>query len=239
MFLEYIKKNFLILSIIFLFVFIAGSVIYINFLGSKSASQSKISNAEFNNLKTQAIALSNDKQIASDTNYSKLIRNLNEFDNKSLTKDEQLSLLKKIIDNAFNSYARTNDHRLYEFQKTLANYINKYFPEIGRIEDPQCMDPSCAQNSTPKEILAIIEEIKASTVPQELKNEINHELITFSYIHNDDAYTKAYDFIFVAEDIKTNKEFVDSGNSERWSGEIINYVKKTFPNEYNQIQQKR
>ncbi len=190
----------------------------------------------FPTLQKEINIIGNNPNIKNEKNFKQLVSNANSLTNNNLERKEKLNILKQMHNNAINAYAVTNDPKLYTFQNDLITFINANYPENGQIDSAQCMDPTCAQKPVPAEIKNLIDEISSSNIQDDIKNDVAKELLNFSYINDDHAYEKTADFMFVAQDIKTTKEFVDSGNSEKWSNIIIDYLQTNYPNEYSQFQ---
>lgn len=229
-------KNTSKLGVIFLLILVIctlAAIFYLNDAYGPTKSDLK----GFAGLKKEAIALQKDSKIGKDNNYIKLLHLISRLEIEKLSRDEQFDMLDNASLYVDFAYANTNVHELYNFRKDLDALIRENFPQKKwSSKDPQCMDSTCADTSQPKVILDIISEIKQSTVPTVLKEEIAQELITFGYINKKDSLAKVYDYLFVAEDIRHNRDFTNAGLNIKISDEIINYVKNTFPLEYSKIQ---
>lgn len=197
------------------------------------SKQAQVNLRGYDSIKQKMATVSN--TTTKDPQYQKMLLKLNALESKNLSREEQYTLLEEAGGALNFAYASTNNHDLYILEKGLVDLIRSNFPEKNfPASEPSCFDPVCAENPQPKEILAVIEEIKKSNVPEGLKDDNIRDLTNFGYLNKKDNYSKAGDYLFVAQDIKNNKDYTSAGLNIKLSDAIIDYVRTTFPEEYKQ-----
>lgn len=219
------NKNLLIGLILLLVIISLGGAIYI--INSKSTTNL----ADYNNLKQKTEEASKISKIANNQRFNVYLKRLQDLDNPNLSKDQQLKYIKAADEYLYEAYLETNDPELRKLSLEFKKFVEANFTEKDYKVFVECLDPSCANSSIPKEIQVVIDEINKSDLPVVAKNDFIPLLKTFSYIN--DEQTKVIDFLGLAASIRVDPDFIKAGMNEEISNEIRDYVKATYPDTYN------
>lgn len=228
----YSGKKRVILLVFLLVVFIPFLIGLIFYLDSRSKPKSKF--AGYYVLEKQINDLTESKSNGTQTTgYTKLLQNFKLLENNNLSENERKKIMSNINTGLMDAYIESHDHKFYQLQIALNSFILANSPAGVKAEDlkPLCFDPVCAPPQAP-EIASAITQIQNSKLPDYIKGSDVANLTNFSYLSNDNAESKAGDFLGVAGMIRINPEYVKLGLSEKIATEIENYVKKNFPKQY-------
>lgn len=229
-----INKRFLFIFLLLILTILSiVSAIYIMDAKKITTSKKTTNLIGYQNLKQEIEAAGKIDKISNNRNFNTLLKKIADLETKNLTKDEQLSQIKFAWTDLYSAYLDTNDPELYklslEFKKFAeTNFTDKNFKIII-----QCLDPTCAEQPIPNEILAIIDEIDNSNISAEIKNDYSHQLKIFSYVNDKDSTVKVVDYLSLAVSMAKDEEFTKAGINLKIYNEIRNYVKKAFPELYD------
>jgi hypothetical protein len=196
-------------------------------------SQNKL--AGYEEIRKQILILNREPSLISNNNYAKFIESLNQLEDTKLSREEKVNKLQNARADLISAYFDTNNNSLYLLQNNLNKFIESNFQELGNLENPQCFDEKCAKNPQPKEILDVIDEIKNSSLPQDIKDEDIKYLLNYGYINQEHNYAKAIDYLSMAENIRYSRDYTEAGINLTIYNKIVNYVKNAFPEEYEKI----
>ncbi len=248
-FLNSFKKNRIVLATIAVLIFILfafTTILYLdngNLINSFSGRGNSTTNPAglvgYDNLKKEITSLiSKDSAVSKNPNFQKVLAQINSLENTKLSKDKKFNILEDASEYLVFAYVETANHNLYTLEEILDKFMRTNFPEKGLPNiKPACFDPSCAQNSQPEKILAVIEEIKNSDIPDYLKENDTANLITFGYLNDDSSSSlKANNYLDMAEVIKKNELYTRAGINLKIYDQINEYVKNKYPKEYEKFQ---
>lgn len=228
---DYLKnRSYLMLIIILLIITSIVGAIYIIDLKSSPTTLS-----EYNDLKQATEKISKIDNVSKNRNFSVFLKKLVSLDNSKLSKDDQLKVLKSAWTDLFSAYSETNEPKLYELSKEFKKFIDSNYTEEEFKIILQCLDPTCSESSSiPQEIQAIIDEIENSTLSEGIKNDYTQQLKTFTFINDDQANVKVIDFLSLAESARNDDELEKIGLNLKIYNDLREYLKKTYPDLYNE-----
>ena len=115
--------------------------------------------------------------------------------------------------------------------KSIKNFVEPNFGKDAEF-NPPCLDPICADRPQPEAIMAVINQIQEADLPESLKHDHIKDLTNYGYFTKDYDETRAQAYLFTAADILNNESYIKAGINKTISDQIIEYVKKDFPEEY-------
>ena len=229
------RKFFAILTVVLL-VLIAIILFAINPFSNSSTNlipgTTSVNLKNLDSLRNEAKGLRNNPEIANSSFYPKIVSGISALSGKGSSEDKY-KITTKLWEDSLSLYFDTNDSSLYKFQQGLNDFIKLNFPNKNNPNlRPLCFDEACAENPIPPQIQKAIEEIEDSTIPDPIKLQDTQALRTYSYINNNWVELKVNNYLEIALYIKANNEYEKAKINEKVSEEIINYIKTTYPKEY-------
>jgi len=228
------KKYLVVIGLILIIFLVIGSILIIDYvspvknLGSKN---SKLENVD--KIKDQAKALGSISEIRNTGTYSLILEKINVLENPNVSKEDKSNAFGIINERSLGLYSSTNNNELYKFRISLNEFYKLNFPDKPQNTlKPMCLDPKCAENPQPQEILNVIETIKNSNINEAIKENDIQNLTNFGYMGNDHTESKVGNYLIVANDIKNDKNYIEAGLNEKIYNDIVGYIKKTYPEEY-------
>jgi hypothetical protein len=240
-FLLFIKnkgKIILLLCLFLLVILISGLIIYLNNNQNHVSSNNIAVTAGpkgYAKLKKDVNNLFSDQAIAQNPDYMKFINKLAVVEDNSLSAEDKYQEL--IMGYLYVQYAYydTNDHTLYSLPQEVNNFIQTNFPKQYQKDDfaqTNCEDKICADEPQAPEILKVADEINASSAPDVVKETFAQELINVGYLSKTDPHYKMVSYIMVAGVLNNSGALTQAGLNAKLSQEILDYVQKTYPDEY-------
>jgi hypothetical protein len=220
-------------SIIFVSLSVFVIIVLLGIILTVNRQISYTSLVGFESLKNKLVETGKQNDIASNAGYKRAMEELTELESKKMSKEEQLRQIEVIHSYLYQAYDQTNNHELYGIFDELNKFSEANFGENSFKAAIQCLDPVCAENPTPKEINSIIDKIKNSNIPSELKDEYVKTLTSLSYLNEKDAEVKVVSYLSIADSIKLEDEFVKAGNNLELYNELRDYLQSTYPSLYS------
>lgn len=239
-FLEFMFAKKYLITIVLILIIIILSLIFVidrygpnNNLGITVSSNLK----DLDLIKSEAKKLSSVREINSNGTYTKILSQINSLeDKKTSRKEDKYKIVRAIWENVLGLYSDTNRNELYNFQIIFNDFIKKNYPDKDQFNlKPLCLDPNCAEKEQPKEIQSVIEKINKSSIVEPVKESDIQSLKNFGYINDNWAQLKVNGYLDVAYYIKDSKYYTDAKINEEIYNQIINYIKNTYPNEYEEF----
>ncbi|MBI3984483.1 MAG: hypothetical protein HY344_00880 [Candidatus Levybacteria bacterium] len=155
---------------------------------------------------------------------------------KNLSDKEKYEATKLLFTDLIFVYADTNNPEAAKILDNIISFAKDNFPKEYNEEDDKlyypCLDESCADSPQPPEILTIIEDIKESDLDPRLKESVIEDLTNTGYRSKDEAKTKVYQYLLIAEDLKENAPKSPTNVNAELADKIIDFVKTQYPDEY-------
>jgi hypothetical protein len=189
-------------------------------------------------LKQEITGLSSDPQLANSASFNKVVVKLSVIEDKTVSPKDKYTALTLISNNLEDVYVLTNNHKLYSLPADINSFAKENFPTFYKAMDfatTHCVDETCAQSSQPPEILKIADEIKNSTKDEVVKSILTRDLLNPGYLSNNDINTKVSSYIFVINVLKQDQTLKQAGLNDKLFNELLDFVKKTYPDEYKKI----
>lgn len=221
----------LIMSIVILIIILGILVLVFYSQFNKIASE----NDGIKVLDTEFTKITNEREKA-DPEY---IKAKNLFNDAALAKtsDEKYKNLVAASEKVQLIYSTYNNKKLYKYiNEDLASYAKGEFPDQYNANsfDYPCQDPSCAESEQPKEILAIVEDIKKSDIPQFYKDNFIRNLINTGY--ESGSHSKAWQYYATARSFEASSDLSPSGANLVISNDIKAFLKSTYPEDFKLFQ---
>lgn len=231
------RKGFLLVLI--LTILIVGSIATIFYIDNKPPTSSG------GNLLQDTLALKgkinslllNDPNDPNRSDGSRVLQKFSILEDSQAAEKERYEALIVITNFAQSIYSDTHNPEYYSLiNEDIAGYAKKYFPNIYNENYflYSCQDPTCAEEEQPAEILAVIEEIKSSDFPDEVKETLSEDLLNAGYRSKEENPGKVRQYLIIAEMIRRNENFSATGQNIKIADDIENYVKNKFPVEYKE-----
>lgn len=227
------KPLIIVTSLIFLNILIIVSIFFIN------KSPSPIISGElkgYDEIEKAVLSLSSDPVLSDNKHYKNMVDDLEKLRANNLSKKQRVTLARLLIDDFGALYAETNDHSLYQLGNDIKNFVEPNFGKDAEF-NPPCLDPICADRPQPEAIMTVINQIQEADLPESLKHDHIKDLTNYGYFTKDYDETRTQAYLFTAADILDNKSYIKAGINKNISDQIIEYVKKDFPEEYLKITQ--
>lgn len=222
------NKRLLFLSTILLLIILVSIAIY--FIDT---SRQTYTPRGYENVKKEILQLEKSEKISNNAAYRRVLRKLTEIENQELSKAEQAEQFRLLDSYLYQVYVETNDPEIYKFYQEFKQFAESNYGDLGLKINVQCQDPTCAEEPIPDEILAVINEIEASNIDENLKTETVLQLRNTSYLNEKDAEIKVVQFLGLADSIKSEKLFVDEGINQKLYDEIREFVQSKYPDLFN------
>lgn len=231
------NKLFLLFLILLIILILGSSIFFIDNSNKKNISNSKTNLIGYDEVLAQINSLSSDSKVVEDTQYSRGINSFKKIQDPNLSEQNQYTQLTNTND-FFNSlYSSTNNPSITKLLDSLNNFGQKNFPKYYQKIDFSyyCQDPECADTAQPQEIQVIINDIKASKIDEGIKKSLIQNLTNSGYIPSNKNTFKAENYLIDADIIRQDKAFTDEGINNKIADAIVDFVKKTFPKEYEEL----
>lgn len=229
----FIKKNPLILLIILIVLIIVLSAGL--FLSSNNKIISFKKNDDLSSIINKVSVLGKDKEVSSKSDYNNALKNLDNAKNESISEKQRYNALAAASENLQSLYSYTNEHALYGLiNKDLDDYAKETFPALydeAYFSYP-CQDPACAEQPQPYEIDKIINDLKASNLPDYMKDSYSQDLINNGYRSDTEKYGKVAQYLVIAADIRYATASSTTGVNIKIARDIQAYVKAKYPDVY-------
>lgn len=179
---------------------------------------------EFNSLESNS-------QVVKNPNYERIKKLVITIENTSLSSDEKYKNLVDAHQRLYRLYADTNDNTLYQLNTELSNFAKSNYSKNYKSEDfyLDCLDPKCSDSPQPEEILTIIDQVKSSNLPKEIRDNDIELLTNYSYTRKDQSEGRFSNYKFWAENIKKDPDYIKAGLNEKLYNEMIDYLSKNYP----------
>lgn len=241
-FLELIKKNKLpvIIAIVAIIAGILGAIYYLdssnkNIPPSNSTLGSNLKG--YSDLKQKTNQLSEDSTIAQTPLYTRLIKTLSVLEDNKSTDENKYRALTDVDKFLQSLYADTNNHKLYILHYDLVSFAEANFPKLYKKIDfaMNCLDPICADSKQPEQISGIIEQLKQSDFPEDIKTSAIKDVINTGYYSDKDLLTKAGNYLVLANIIRSYSNFTKTGANTTISDNLYNFVKLYYPEQFKKL----
>lgn len=242
-FVDLFKKNkvaLITLSLVVLIILLLGTLYYLSssegiFLKNSNTAGSDLKN--YTILKAKINSITSDTYLGNQPLFSKIISKLNIVENKQNSEEKRYQ---GISDAAFYLqafYSSTNNPKLYPLISSFDIFAKENFPKYYEKRDfvYYCQDQTCAESPQPQEIKNIIEEIKASDFPEEVKQSTVRSLLNVGYLSKKDSETKFYKYLLIAQIVRGYSDFTKTGVNTKIADTIYNYAISAFPENYKEL----
>lgn len=237
--LDFIKRNKLFSTFIVVVLILLGEIGYTYYITSKSNQKEPNGLNGYNELYKKVVDIQN-TQLSKNSEYFRAIKYLAKTKSES-SKNQEYSDLSISFSFIESVYARTNIHEFYSLAKDYDTFAKANFSNLYKTNDffIPCMDTACADSPQPQEIISIINEINGSTVPDLIKKSFVQNLTNITYISKTQAHLKTDGYLIVAAAIENSGSFKRLGLNTKLANEIIDFLKKEYPKEYQKITSKQ
>jgi hypothetical protein len=236
-------KIILIICLLALIVLISAVIIFLNNYNRVSSNNVAIDFGlkGYSQLKTDVNDLaSSDQTVAQNPQYNKFIEQLTTVENVNDSAKNKYYSLTLAYGDLVNAYTETNNHALYNLPQELSNFSKENFPKLYKQADfPQiyCADTTCADTAQPPEMAKVVAEINASGIPDVVKATFAKDLTDVGYISKNDPNRRMFAYVVVAGILNGSGALKQAGLNTKLSLEILDYVQKTYPDEYKKYNQ--
>lgn len=236
--LPVVKHKSKLFLIVFLLLLIVSLFVVIAYFSQPRYSSDNVTVGGINltgytKLKNDTNNLFSNQKIGQDPEFIKYATELATIENKTVSTNDKYKALVSANNYLEISYSMTNQHDLYGLLQELKDFSKTNFPKLYKDKDfPKifCLDKACAQNPQPPEVLQIVDEINASSIPAVMKPSFVQNLLNQGYIN--DPRDRAIGYLIVVGVLNGDGELKKAGLNTKLSNELLDYVKKTYPNEY-------
>lgn len=182
----------------------------------------------------------NDLNLPTDSRYyPRLAAQIDIIENNNSTAKARYDAFVNINQYLGLTYADNRNNNIYTFiQSDLTTFVKNNFSDYYNKNDfgAVCLDPSCSDTKDPQAILDIISEINSLTdIPEYAKNGAIFNLKNNMYYPSDNLRIKVNFYLNTANLIRQSEEFTKAGVNNKIADEIENFIKNTYPKEYEQI----
>lgn len=233
------KKVSFILLLAVLVIILTGFIYYINFtdrqVSNTAVGNNLIGYREFRQKTNQLVA--QNPLIAKAPFFTRFINALSIVEDKNSADENKYKALTDADKFLQSLYADTNNHKLYILHDDLASFTDKNFPKLYKKRDfaINCMDSICADSKQPEQITGIIEQLKQSDFPKDVKNSAIKDIINTGYYSNKDLLTKAANYLILASIINSYSSFTTTGANLKISDSLYNFVKSYYPEQFEKL----
>ncbi|MCL4353340.1 hypothetical protein M1615_02590 [Patescibacteria group bacterium] len=242
------KKPVIIIIVVAVIIIALTLIYYLNYSSKSNSPTLSTSNSTpgsdlkgYPELMQNVNSLRSDNTLAQAPLFSRIINSLQIVGNSKSTEQERYNALVNADGLLENLYNTTNNHKLYSIPGDFSDFAKINFPKLYKDSDffpVYCIDPSCAQSPQPQAILNIVNEIKNSNVPEVVKTTFVQDILNPGYLQNSFLNTKIFAYTIVANNLKNSGALTKAGLNEKLYNELTDYVKTTYPEEYNKIMSK-
>lgn len=232
------KKVSFILLLVVLVIILTGFIYYINFTDGQVSNTAVGNNLiGYQEFKQKANQLAQDPSIAKTPLYARFVQTLSVLEDKSSTDENKYKALTNAGNFLQSLYADTNNHDLYLFNSNLASFTQKNFPKLYKKSDflINCMDSICADSKQPEQITGIIEQLKQSDFPEDVKNSSIKDIVNTGYYSDKNLLTKAANYLILASIINSYSSFTKTGVNVKISDSLYNFVKSYYPEQFEKL----
>jgi hypothetical protein len=234
-------KIILIICLILAIALTLGIIIYLNHNQDSVSSKNTATSFDLKNyaqLKTDVNKAFTDSTVNQNPSAEKFYSKLTSAEDPSLSAQDKYNALALGYAYLRQAYSETNDHVLYTLPEEYANFVKTNFSKDYREADFRkipCQDKLCEDEPQPAEILKVVDEINASSIPDPVKTTFVRNLLNAGYISKNDPEYRAFNYYVVANILKGSGALTDAGLNTKLSQEVIDYVQKAYPNQYQTI----
>lgn len=209
----------LILAVIPLILFL------ISYIDTKSQSPIK----GYADLNEKIDSLSKDSTIAQDGQYLRMVEKFNDLGATNSYR-QRFKDFQDAYQFLMGAYSYTNNPKLYPLAKDFLTFGQENFPKDFKKNDYPifCLDPTCAENPQPKEILSIIDFLNSSDFPDYIKESTVNDIKNVGYLSDKDINSKVLSYLAIADNIKNDKHSSSSANLEI-AKRLQDYVINKYP----------
>lgn len=132
-------------------------------------------------------------------------------------------------------YSLYNNSALYSYiNEDMNNFAKKNYQDYYEESafDYPCQDSKCADSQQPAEILTIIEDLKASDLPEVYKNNYIQNLKNTGYESNKNPHSKAWQYFMTAKSLENSSDLSPSGVNLLIANKISEFIKSKYPSDY-------
>ena len=189
-------------------------------------------------LQTRALQLT--KTVPDSINLNRVKQKIEIAADKTLTEKERYEALYAISFFMGIAYTDSNNPEFRKYTADLGEYARKASPSLYKKNEFNllCQDSTCAP-PVPNEIKIIISKIDSSKLSTRDKEAIVGSLKSISYLEEKSKTEKASLYIGVAEDLKKIAKVSTSSAILNISNELDDFVKKKYPQDFEEIQKAR
>ena len=190
----------------------------------------------YNQLRNEFNKIATDESISSNPTYEKLVPFINQLGNAKLAEKDRFDKIISSLSYIIDLYSLTNNPKVRPLFEKLGKYAKANAPKYYK---PNyfvvfCQDPSCTQHQQPKEILAIIKALQISDIEPEIKNSMILDLTNTGYIENEFKNLKYNNYLGIAIMLyESDSALSPSLRAKKIGKELLDYIKKTYPDIYN------
>jgi hypothetical protein len=228
------KKILLLLTLLILVFILVGSVFLIDNALNGSTSTVGGNLKGYAQLKQKFDALAATNQNA----YRTAMEQFNVLEDKKASAKTQYTALAKTAFYLSDDYAKLFNPKIYSLvNKDFAAFAKNNFGSYFKQNDFSipCQDPTCAESPQPKDIINIINEIKAEpNIPDGDKNAMIGNLTNAGFITGSD-YNKAWNYFMAGQIIRSEDMFTKAGVNDKYANEVQDYIKNKFPDAYKKL----
>ena len=234
-------KIILIICLLALIVLISAVIIFLNNPNRVSSNNVAVDFGlkGYSQLKTEVNNLFSDQTIAQSPAYTKFVTQLTTVENVNDSAKNKYHSLTLAYGYLVEAYNQTNDHALYSLPQEVNNFAKANFSKLYKQNDfykINCADKICADSPQPPEMLKIVDEINASSIPAPVKDTFVKDLINVGYVSKNNPRYKTFAYIIVAGIFNGSGALTQAGLNTKLSQEILDYLQKVYPTEYKQYQ---
>lgn len=233
---SFFKKNkivLIILALLFLIAILSGTIFYLSTRQSPTSIKIASNLKGYEQLKDKVTALGQDKTIVNNGNYGRLVRHLSSLENTTLSDNEIYDIIKNVGYDILFLYSDVHNPKVQKVYYDVETLAKVNVPKLYKKEQffIYCQDTTCQDTPQPSEILAIIEEIKASSVADYAKQAQIDNLLNVGYVSKNLPEVRVFSYYNVSRIIRNDGEFTNEGINNKIADEVYNYVLKTYPEE--------
>jgi hypothetical protein len=192
-------------------------------------------------LKTDVNNTFTDSTVNKNPSAEKFYNQLSKAEDTSLSTTDKYKALVLGYTYLRQAYSETNAHALYALPQEYTNFVKINFPknykQTNFYEIP-CQDKICEDEPQPSEILKIVDEINASSIPDVVKTTFARDLLNAGYISKNDPDYRSFNYYIVAGVLGGSGALTNAGLNTKLSQEVMDYIQKTYPKQYQEFPKK-
>jgi hypothetical protein len=233
-FVAVFKQYKLLFLIFFLAILILGSLAAIILLQS---SGNKINYQGYDAFLQQVNTVATDPSLNSSPYLSKFTAQLNILSDKNADEGSKYTSLVQAGSQLQFLYTLSSNPKIRNLLDTLNTFAKNNFPTEYQQNQFSyfCQDSGCTDDPPPPTLLKIVDEIRNSDFPTNIKTTNSQHLLSLSYYQKKDAAAKVYRYLGFAYVIRGYAYLTKTGANTQIADNLYNYVKSYYPNEFHTL----